>query len=204
MYNNNWHGFVTLNYPVGYSQASNIYRYIAGKYVVFNLTRKQSLLHYFISTDSKQKVKMSIFFLGSIWYSKHIHEDRTIPDYQDQHSSIAGECSVLLRSACPVPDGWLHIKIFFFKIFCTSFFQYLSCRSMEIWGWKSEHNCFFNQLVTLKVSYAGPWIFVFWKILVNLSEMLLTHSRGLDPQFIVALFPGRLHRGPDWIHDSHV
>lgn len=66
VYNNNQHGFVTLNYPAGCRQASYIYRYTAGKYVVFNLTRKQSLLHYFIYVDSKHNVKKSIFVLGSI------------------------------------------------------------------------------------------------------------------------------------------
>lgn len=69
VYCNSWCGFVTLHYLPGYRQASYIYRYIAGKCAVLSLIRKQLLKHYFIYIDSKHDVKMSILFLGSIWYS---------------------------------------------------------------------------------------------------------------------------------------
>lgn len=91
VYSNKWPGFVNPNYPSGYRQATYIYRYHAGRYVVLSLTRKQSLLHYFICMDSKHNIKRSILFLGSMWCSNTCtwgHSHTWLPH---QDSTAAGD-----------------------------------------------------------------------------------------------------------------
>lgn len=85
-----------------------------------------------------------------------------------------------------------------------SFFQYLSCRNTEVWGWKSEDNWFFNQPVILRISHAGPWILVLWKILVNRSELAPDSQPWAGFSAHCSLVSRSLYIDPDWIHDSRV
>ena len=192
VYNNNWHGFVTLNYPAGYRQASYIYRSVAGKYVVFSLTRKQSLLCYCVYIDSKHNVKMSVLFLGSIWYSKAPTWGCNQTWLPKPARIYCRWCLVLLRSAYPVPDGRLHIETFFFKIFCISF-----CFSIPV---LQKHRGLrlgkVNTTVSLTSSSSSKFLVrvlgylcfgKYWWISPNL---LLTHSPELDSQLIVPRFQG--------------